>query len=111
MMMTSRTDSLLMVPFVTHCGVTCNPTSAEQLRDATYSKGEAGPTSANPHLNRREALVRSVRHFLSGGAVLMGPPRAYRLHSPSLPSPASTDRTRCKPAVPVCRRGCWQQAR
>jgi hypothetical protein len=57
---------LLMVPFVTHCGVTCNPTSAERLREATYSKGEAGPTSANPHLNRREALVRGGRHSSAG---------------------------------------------
>ena len=38
------------MPFVTHCGVTCNPTSGERLREATYSKGEAMPTCANPHL-------------------------------------------------------------
>lgn len=95
------------MPFVTHCGVTCNPTSGERLREATYSKGEAMPTCANPHLIGADLVLphealneafrgrfelyswlraeneqsRALNATLSAAVARPGPPRAYRLCS------------------------------
>jgi hypothetical protein len=55
------------VPFVTHCGVTCNPTSAERRREATYSKGEGSRRPPNPHVMSADEPVWALLHISSAG--------------------------------------------